>query len=94
MTIKVGDNPQNLKGINKFLSGNEGLRGRLIAIHKNEKEAIILCLNNSFNGSVEWGKLYLIKETNPKNYPEMIKKVSSIPTTEDWLILEVTNDWN
>lgn len=45
--IKIGDNPEGVKGINKFLCGSEGLRGVIIATHPSKKKAIIKSLDDS-----------------------------------------------
>jgi len=89
--ISVGENPQHVPNINKFLSGGkgggEGLRGVLVARTKDKKRGIILAKNSSFNGKVEWGKLYEVVEKKPTEYPVVKKEVSKIPTTKDWELL-------
>ena len=47
MGIKIGDNPEGVHGINKFLCGAEGLRGVIIATHPSKKKAIIKSLDDS-----------------------------------------------
>ena len=84
--IKIGTNPENVKGINKFIGkDNEGYRGKIIALHKNKKEVIILAMNSGTK--VKWGKLYHVVETNPKEYPVVKSLVMEIPNYSDWEII-------
>ena len=56
--------PKSNKGYNKFIGLNcDGYRGVLIATNNTRDQGIIL-----FNG-----KLILVKETNPKEYPKESK---------------------
>ncbi len=45
--ITIGDNPQGDSDLNKFMSGCEGLRGKLIAIHNSKRKGIVLSCNDS-----------------------------------------------
>ena len=87
--ITIGDNPQKLKGINKFITKteHEGLRGKILAIHISGTKAIILCMNTSFDGDCKWGNLYLIKEKDADSYPDLVKRVKEIPSTKQWKII-------
>jgi len=89
-SINVGDNPEGDPKINKFIDSktNEGLRGKIVALKDNKKEAIILAMNGSFGqGGVKWGELYHIIEKDPDQFPFTKKKVTSIPSTKNWKIL-------
>lgn len=87
MPIQIGENPEDDQKMNKFISPDgEGQRGVVLALSKDRKEAVILALNSSTTGSVEWGKLYLVRESNPANYPKVMKRVSEIPNTKAWRI--------
>ena len=79
--IEIGQNSQEIKEINKFLTktDHEGVMGKLIATNESATEAIMICFHNSFDKDVEWGKLYLVREDNPEHYPELIKRVKEIP---------------
>lgn len=90
MSIKVGENPEGIKGINKFIAKNgEGHRGKIVALSKDKMEAIILSMNTSCNrkDGVVWGHLYLIREDNPEEFPKVIEGVNSIPNTDEWKML-------
>ena len=92
MPIEVGDCPEGLPNINKFIAiSGEGHRGKIIAIHKNKKKAIVLAMNDSFankdDGGVLWGEMYLVKEIDPDEYPEVVKRVIKVPSSEDWQIV-------
>jgi hypothetical protein len=85
--IRLGENPEGYKGVNKFLSPEgEGVRGVIIALHVDRKQAIVLALNSTFDGSIEWGKLYLVKEKNPDEYPRVIRQVDSVPNVKSWKV--------
>ena len=89
-SIRVGDNPEGDPKINKFIDSktNEGLRGKLIALKDNKKQAIVLAMNSSFGkGGVKWGELHLVEEKDPDQFPFTKKKVNSIPNTKDWNIV-------
>lgn len=89
--IKLGQNPENESGVNKFVDvkKGEGLRGRMLAISKNKKKAIILSMNKSiYSDGVKWGKLYEVEEKKSGQYPILKKEVTKIPDTEDWTILK------
>lgn len=90
MVIKVEENPEGFRGINKFIAKNgEGHRGKIIAIHSNKKEAIVLAMNSSCkkHDGVVWGKLYLIREDSSEEWPRVVKGANSIPNTKNWEIL-------
>ena len=92
MPIKIGDNPEQVPGVNKFIAEcGEGHRGKVIALHKSKKKAIILAMNTSIEGRDEggvlWGELYLVAETDPDNYPEVVERVTAVPFSEDWQIV-------
>ena len=85
--IKIRENPEKNKGINKFIDSktHEGLRGKILAIHISGKKAIILATNQTCdNKSVLWGKLYLIEEFDPNKYPITKAKVDEIPNNKQW----------
>ena len=85
--IKIGDNPEGSKGVNKFIAPcGEGQRGVVIAMKKGKKEAIILAKNSSTTRDVLWGRTYLVKEDNPKRYPIVVSE-SYVPDTPEWKIL-------
>lgn len=79
MTIKIGDNPEYDQETNKFLDhvSHEGHRGIILEIRKNGTEAILKSLTTGFNGIVKSGKIYLVKEIHPDQYPETIKEVKT-----------------
>lgn len=86
-----GDQPEDdpFKGYNKFLGRKqEGHRGLLIATTVQRKRAIILSMTTSFDtkDGVKWGNLYEVKEVSEGEYPRLVKKVSVVPDTPDWLI--------
>ena len=86
--IEIGNNPEKEKGFNKFIAqSRDGMRGKIVAIHQYPKKAIILAMNTSIKEDVEWGKFYLIKETNSEQYPFTVRKVMRIPNKNDWCIL-------
>jgi hypothetical protein len=92
MPIEVGDCPEGLPNINKFIAiCGEGHRGKVIALHKSKKKAIILAMNNSIaekdEGGVLWGEMYLVEETNPDEYPKVVERVTEVPFSEDWQIV-------
>jgi len=92
MPIKIGDNPEQAPSVNKFIAAcGEGHRGKVIALHKSKKKAIILAMNTSIEGRAEggvlWGELYLVAETDPDNYPEVVERVTAVPFSEDWQIV-------
>lgn len=85
VTIKIGENPQGIPFVNKFLGkSGDGYRGVIIALHKDGTQAIIIAINGS--AEVVWGQMYLVKETQPENYPVVVKKVNSVPKSDDWKI--------
>jgi len=89
MPIRVGENPEGIRGLNKFITTDgEGHRGVILAISRNSKEAIVLALNGSRTGSVKWGELYLLREQDDKSYPKVVKKVDCIPPDGNWKIPE------
>lgn len=51
--IELGDNPQGTTDLNKFMCGMEGLRGKLVAIHKSKRKAIIISCNDSVGAFTE-----------------------------------------
>ena len=84
--IKIGDNPEKTKGINKFIGQDgEGYRWKIIALHKSRKEAIILAMNTGTK--IRWGKIYHITEDNPKEYPQVKSLVLRVPNSPDWEII-------
>lgn len=87
--IKIGDEPQNRPNVNKFLTSkdHEGMRGTIIAIKEDGKEAIVLAQNSSFDKQVKWGRLYLVKEIKPEWYPEVVKQVTEIPNEPEWKLV-------
>jgi len=86
--IKIGLNPENAEGINKFIAkSGDGQRGKIIAIHKNKKEAVILAMNSSTKGDVLFGHFYNIKEEDEGNYPVVIKEVYFIDNVKGWMII-------
>ena len=90
MAIEIGQNPEGVKGINKFIArSGEGHRGKIIALHESKKRAIVLSMNTSFEkkGGVVWGKLYLVEEENPDEYPKVVEGVSSVPNSEEWTVV-------
>ncbi len=85
MPIQIGENPEGDPRMNKFISPEgEGQRGVVVALSKDRKRAVIIALNSSTTGSVEWGKLYLVRESDPANYPKVVKRVLEIPNTAAW----------
>lgn len=73
MTIKIGDNPQGLKWVNKYIETNgDGWRGVIKAFNKDHTEAIII-------GDSRPSKLILVKEYNPEQYPFVVRIVEKIP---------------
>ncbi len=85
--IKIGESPEDSKKLNKFIAkSGDGMRGLVLAQTKNLKQAIILALNSSVKNDVKWGKLYLVKEKDKENYPEVVKQVEKIPFTTNWSI--------
>ena len=86
--IKIGDNPEKDGKLNKFIAGSEGHRGLILALNKNKEEAIILALNSGLENGIEWGKLYLVKETNPREYPQSVKQIDGVPNSEGWKVRE------
>lgn len=90
MVIRIGDNPQGLAGINKFIAkSGDGMRGTLIALHSSGKKAIVLAMNTSIANDVEWGNQYLIEEKKPDQYPIVVRRVSSIPDSPGWKVIAV-----
>ena len=57
----------------------EGMRGFLLSINEDKTEGVVLSFQDSFEGDVKFGKLYLIIEMNPEQYPMQHKEVRSIP---------------
>lgn len=88
MVIKIGASPENDGLYNKFIAPcGDGQRGRIVALHKNKEEAIILALNSNVKNDVCVGSLYLIKEYNSEHYPIVVKKVNCVPNFEEWEIV-------
>lgn len=86
--IHKGDNPENDIRLNKFIAPHgDGVRGILIALHTDKKQAIILAMNSSLKGDVKWGEMYLVKEDSPEEYPKVVRRIGSIPNTKSWKIL-------
>lgn len=84
MVIKIGDDPQGRKDLNKYLEENsdgscDGWRGTVLAFNKDHTEAII-------DGSSREG-LLLVKEINPNEYPRFVKVVKEIPT--GWELVKI-----
>ena len=76
--IKLRDSPEGY--LNKFISREEeGMRGILLAVNDNSTQAIMLATNSAFDKSVQWGRMYLVQELNPKEYPRLVKRVQIIP---------------
>ncbi|MCA1818827.1 MAG: hypothetical protein LC620_02030 [Halobacteriales archaeon] len=82
MPIKIGANPENEFGVNKFLGlggefGNEGHRGRLALLHRNGKRALVYALTKSLDPSdgVEANEFYLVEERDPTQWPHVVAKV-------------------
>jgi hypothetical protein len=85
--IQIGENPEGDQHVNKFLSTEgEGMRGVIIAIRIDSKQAIVLALNSAFDGSVEWGKLYLVEEKKTDEYPRIKRQVDSVPNVKSWKV--------
>ncbi len=90
MLIQIGENPAGDPRMNKFISPEgEGQRGVVVALSKDRKQAVIIALNSSTTGSVGWGKFYLVRESDPANYPKVVKRVLEIPNTESWHVQAV-----
>jgi len=86
--IKIGENPQNIEEINKFIAkSGDGLRGKIIALKQGNKQAIILAMNSSLKKDVIWGNLYLIKEKNLNEYPVVIERITNVPYSKNWKII-------
>lgn len=86
--IKIGENPQGTVGINKFIGiEGEGLREKIIAMHKSKKKAIVLCMNTGILDPAKWGALYLINENTESSYPVVVKCVMEIPDEKGWSIV-------
>ena len=87
--IDIGDNPEKKEGINKFIAPcGEGQRGKIIAIHKSKKEAVILAMNDSLKGDVQWGHFYHIREEKKDTYPVVIKEVYFVDNNKEWGIIK------
>ena len=72
--------------MNKFIDKNgSGHRGVLLALSGDGKQAIIEAKTNSFEselaegGIVKAGNMYMVIETNPGQYPIVVKKTKTIP---------------
>jgi len=88
MTIKVGESPEGRLGTNKFIAkSGDGLRGAVVAIHESGKEAIILAMTSSLKGDVEWGRLYLVRETDEGQWPVVVDEAHRVPAEEEWAIV-------
>lgn len=84
--IEIGENPEKIKGINKFIGQDgDGYRGKLIAIHKDKKRAIILAENSG--SKVDWGNFYLVAEKKAHEWPIVIAKISCVPNEEGWKVV-------
>lgn len=87
MPIRHNENPEGVSGVNKFLAkSGDGLRGKILAINIDKREAIVLSMNSSMKGDVKWGKLYLIRETDQNEWPRVVKPVDAIPDNKQWVI--------
>lgn len=85
MPIQIGENPEGDPRMNKFISPEgEGQRGVVLALSRDRKQAVIIALNSSTTGSVEWGRLYLVREGDPSHYPRVVKRVLEIPNADGW----------
>jgi len=75
LTIKIGDNPQGTSDLNKFMCGVEGLRGKLVAIHKSQRKGIVISCNDSIGAFTAEDKRKLQRD---KGIPdEMLKEMLS-----------------
>jgi len=75
-------NPEKTKGITKVCGFQQGFRGKIIAINEAKHEAIWLGMNGD-----TYGKLYLVKEKNPKEWLNIKNEVDCIPNLVGWKIL-------
>ncbi len=97
--IKIGDNPDGVHGINKFLCGGEGLRGVIIATHHSKTKAIIKSLDNSV---MRYSKSDLLQICDNLNVPKdkldiIISNTKSGATVNvkqggEYLISEISKD--
>lgn len=93
--IKIGDNPQGTSDLNKFLCGVEGLRGKLVAIHKSQRKGIIISCNDSIGAFTAEDKIRFQRDKGISD--EMLKDMlSKTDITVEWgklyLIVEGTDD--
>lgn len=87
--IRKGDNPEKGNKYNKFIAkSGDGQRGVLLALNEDKTQAIIVAMNSSCTGDVEWGKMYMVTETDSRNYPVVEKQVNSIPNDKGWAIVK------
>lgn len=89
MAIAVGENPEGLPGVNKFIAkSGDGQRGRILALHRDRTKAIVLAMNNSRKKDVQWGRFYLVREQDSAQYPRVVRRVTAIPDSDEWEIVD------
>jgi hypothetical protein len=80
MPISDRDNPDQRPGIVKFIgSDGTGHRGAIVAIESEGSHAILIGATGE-----HWGKLLLVREIRPENYPKFVRYVTEVPNTKDW----------
>lgn len=93
--IIIGETPEKNIFHNKFIAPQgEGLRGRIIAMHKSKKQAIIVCTTSAFNDDIKYGDKCLVMEVTKDNWPLFVKKINGLPHTDnpnnwEWVMAQV-----
>ena len=68
--IIIGHTPEGSKYYNKFIAPKgEGLRGRICAMHKSKKKALIVCITSAFEDNIQYGDVCLVVEHNEDEWP-------------------------
>ena len=91
--LEFDDSPEG--GSCKYIATKgEGMRGFLLSTNEDKTEGVVLSFQNSCEGDVKFGKLYLIIEFDPSKYPMQHKEVRSIPQNHTILNLREVEQVN
>jgi len=83
--IIIGETPEGNIFHNKFIAPHgEGLRGRIIFMHKSFKKAVIVCTTAAFDDDIKYGDKCLIIEEDEDQYPKFVGKINDIKELEDY----------
>ena len=70
----------------------EGHRGLILALHRDMKRFVVLATTTG--DGVVWGKLYLVAEENPTQWPYVVSAVDAVPDDPGWSLYWLDEDWD